>query len=130
MEHRAKEQAEKELKKGAENVTEGDLEKVLDKKEEIEKKFEKNGPLEKFISDLKLLFSLMQDYFSGEYRQIPFWSIAAIVAALLYVLNPFDLIPDVIPGIGHVDDALVVAACLKMVEQDLKKYHAWKENRA
>ena len=125
-----KNQAEEELKKGAKNVTEDDLKKVLDKRDEIENKFKENGPLGRFIADLKLLFSIIQDYVKGEYRTIPFWSIAAIVAALLYVLSPVDLIPDVIPGIGYVDDGLVVAACLAMVEQDLHTYKEWKKQQA
>jgi len=123
-----KKQAEEELKKGAKNVTEEDLKKVFNKRNEIEEKFKSNGPLGKFISDLKLLFSVIQDYISGEYREIPWWSIAAIVAALLYVLNPIDLIPDFIPVIGYIDDALVVAACLAMVGQDLQNYKDWKKN--
>ncbi len=127
---KAKEQAEEELKKGAKNVTEDDIKKVLNKRDEIENKFKENGPLGRFIADLKLLFSIIQDYVKGEYREIPFWSIAAIVAALLYVLNPADLIPDVIPGIGYVDDGLVVAACLVMVEQDLLIYKEWKKQQA
>ena len=121
-----KEQAEDRLKNDAKNVTEGDLKKVLEKRDEIEGKFKKNSPLGRFITDLKLLFSIIQDYVKGEYRVVPFWSIAAIVAALLYVLSPIDLIPDFIPVIGLVDDALVIAACLAMVEEDLLKYKDWK----
>ena len=123
-----KKQAAEELKKRTKNVTEEDLKKVIDKRDEIEEKFKSNGPLGKFISDLKLLFSLIQDYISGEYREIPWWSIAAIVATLLYVLSPIDLIPDFIPVIGYIDDALVVAACLAMVGQDLQNYKDWKKN--
>ena len=122
----AKEQAEEQLRKGASTIKEEDLKRVLEKREEIEKKFSGAGPLGRFIADLKLLFSLIGDYVKGQYRAIPFWSIAAIVAALLYVLSPIDLIPDFIPVIGYVDDAMVVAACLAMVEQDLHAYKEWK----
>jgi uncharacterized membrane protein YkvA (DUF1232 family) len=125
-----KKQAEEELKKGAKNVTEDDLKKVLDKRDEIEGKFMESGPLGRFVADLKLLFSIIQDYVKGEYRKVPYWSIAAIVAALLYVINPIDLIPDFIPGVGYVDDALIVAACLVMVEQDLHEYKEWKKKQA
>lgn len=125
-----KKQAEEQLKKGTKNVTEDDLKKVLDKRGEIEDKFKGNGPLGRFVADLKLLFSIIQDYVKGEYRAIPFWSIATIVAALLYVLSPIDLIPDFIPVVGYVDDALVVAACLAMVEQDLHTYKEWKNKQA
>lgn len=103
---------------------------MLDKRGEIEEKFKGNGPLGRFVADLKLLFSIIQDYVKGEYRELPFWSIAAIVAALLYVLNPVDLIPDFIPVVGYVDDALVIAACLAMVEQDLHNYKDWKMAQA
>ncbi|PKN33214.1 MAG: hypothetical protein CVU61_14455 [Deltaproteobacteria bacterium HGW-Deltaproteobacteria-19] len=119
-------QAKEQLMKGAEKVTEDDIKKVIDKQAEIEDKFRSSGPLGRFITDLKLLFSIIQDYFKGTYREVPFWAIAAITAALLYVLSPIDLIPDFIPVIGLVDDALVVAACLAMVEQDLHRYREWK----
>jgi len=125
-----KTQAEDALNKGAKKVTEDDLQKVLDKQKEIEDKFKGNGPLGRFVADLKTLFSIIKDYISGEYREIPWWSIAAIVAALLYVLSPIDLIPDVIPVIGYVDDAMVVAACLAMVETDLHEYRDWKTKNA
>lgn len=37
-----------------------------------------------------------------------------VVAALaaLYVVSPVDVVPDVVPGVGWVDDALVSAATL------------------
>jgi uncharacterized membrane protein YkvA (DUF1232 family) len=126
----AKKQAEEELKRGAKNVTEDDLKKVLNKRDEIEEKFKGKGPLGRFLADLKLLFAIIQDYIKGEYRKIPYWSIAAIVAALLYVLSPIDIVPDFIPIVGYVDDALVVAACLAMVEQDLHDYKEWKKKQA
>jgi len=121
------EQAVEELKKGAEKIIEDDLRKVLDKESDIEEKFSNNSSLKKFINDIKLFFSLIRDYVNGSYREVPWYSIAAIVAALLYVLSPIDLIPDFIPVIGYVDDALVVAACLKMVQTDLDDYRTWKE---
>jgi len=122
----SEQQAEEQLNRDAKAVTEYDLKKVLDKREEIEEKFKGNGPLGRFVADLKLLFSVIQDYLKGEYRRVPFWTIDAIVAALLYVLNPFDLIPDFILGIGFVDDALIIGACLALIERDLQIYKDWK----
>lgn len=46
------------------------------------------------------------------------------------MLSPIDLIPDFIPVVGYVDDALVVAACLAMVESDLEIYKEWKKQQA
>jgi uncharacterized membrane protein YkvA (DUF1232 family) len=121
-----KEQATAIITKEAQHVTPQDVEKVLNKSEEIRRQFESEGPLGKFVDDCKLLIAAVKDYWHGKYRRIPYWSIAAIVVALLYVLNPFDLIPDFIPGLGQVDDAAVVAACLLLVRQDLQKYKKWK----
>ena len=36
--------------------------------------------------------------------------------------NPFDLVPDMLPVIGQLDDVAVIGACLILVEQDLHKY--------
>ena len=61
--------------------------------------------------------------------EINFTAIAAAVFALIYVFNPFDIVPDVLPFVGAVDDASVIAACLMMIERDLFKYRDWKLNQ-
>jgi len=121
-------EANEELNKRAGKVTEKDLERVISKREKIEHLFFSKGPLQKFISEVKLLFSLIKDYYKGDYREIPWWSISAVVAALIYVLSPVDLIPDFIPIIGYIDDAAVVAACLTLIRKDLDAYSLWKNN--
>jgi len=70
---------------------------------------------------------MVRDYLKGNYRSVPWKSIAAIAGALLYVLNPLDVIPDFILAFGFLDDAGVVALCLKMVESDLHRYAAWQD---
>ena len=49
---------------------------------------------------------------------------AVIAGALGYLLSPMDLIPDFIPGLGLVDDAGVIGACLKIVRPQLERYKA------
>ena len=122
----SKEEASKVLEQGAKKVRDDDLEKVIAKADQIEDKFKAHGPLGRFIKDVKIMISLVKDYFNGSYREIPWWSIAAVVTALLYVLNPVDLIPDFIPVVGLLDDAAVVGVCLLAIEQDLEKYKEWK----
>jgi len=117
------------VKEGAQNITEKDVEKVVNKSEEIKKKFGTTGPLSRFIEDGQLLLSVVKDYWSGAYRQIPYGTIASIVFTLIYVLNPFDLVPDMLPLIGQVDDVAVMGACLLFVEQDLHKYKEWKQGQ-
>ena len=114
------------VKKGASRMKEEDLKKVLDKADEIENKFESHGPLKRLLEDFKLLMTLVNDYWHGKYREIPWWAISAVVFALLYVLSPIDVLPDVIPVIGYTDDALVVSLTLVLIEQELHKYKEWK----
>ena len=122
----SKKEAKEALEKGAKNVSEEDLEKIVAQADSIEHTFQSHGPLQRFIKDVTLMISLIKDYINGTYREIPFWTIAAVAAALLYVINPVDIIPDFIPVVGFIDDAAVVAACLYMVEKDLHKYQEWK----
>ena len=117
------------VKEGAQNVTEKDVENVISKSEEIQKKFSAKGPLARFIEDGQLLIAIIKDYWSGAYRQIPYGSIASMVFTLIYVLNPFDLVPDMLPLIGQLDDVAVMGACLILVEQDLHKYKEWKQGQ-
>lgn len=109
-------------------MTQEDVKKAVDKSESITNKFESVGPLGRYLTDIKLLLSLLKDYWSGEYRAVPWWAISAIVFSLLYVVSPIDLIPDFIPVIGYVDDAAVVSLCLVLVEQELSKYRKWRES--
>ena len=117
------------IKQGSPKMTENDIQKVVNKSDEIEKKFRSRGPLQRFIDDGKLLISAVKDYWTGKYRKWPWGTIAAVVFTLIYVFNPLDLVPDVLPIIGEVDDAAVVAACLFLVERDLLAYKQWKDGQ-
>jgi len=118
------------VRQGAEKMTDQDVEKVVVKSEDIQKKFSAKGPLARFIEDGRLLIAMVKDYWNKTYRRVPFGTIGAIVFTLIYVLNPFDLVPDILPIIGEVDDVAVMSACLLLVEQDLHKYKDWKQNQA
>ena len=121
--------SEEYVKEGAEKVTQKDIETVAEKSEEIKNKFSAKGPLRRFIADGRVLTALVRDWRTGKYRQALYGTIAAVVFALIYVFNPFDLVPDFLPFIGAVDDAAIIGACLMLVEQDLNKYRGWKERQ-
>lgn len=121
--------ARQQLDAEASKVHREDLAALLERQRAIEDKVKGSGRMARFTTDIRLMFSLLRDYWKGDYRQIPWKSIAAIAGALLYVLNPLDFIPDIILAFGFLDDAGVVALCLKLVESDLHRYAAWKEHR-
>jgi uncharacterized membrane protein YkvA (DUF1232 family) len=109
-------------------------EKLLDDRDALERflqrledKLRKLPVAGNTIASIPVFVSLIRSYVKKEYADIPIGSIVAIMSALIYFVSPIDLIPDFIPGIGYVDDALVIAACLKLVESDVEDYIKWRK---
>ncbi|MBR5016195.1 MAG: DUF1232 domain-containing protein [Spirochaetia bacterium] len=105
-----------------ESSSEKDVNRVLRSWAKIMKMVKNNKELAIFLDYVVIFIKMLRDYISGKYRDVPVRTIAAIVGALVYLLCPADMIPDFIPGIGYIDDAGVLAACIRMVKYDLDKY--------
>ncbi len=56
---------------------------------------------------------------------IPVRSILLVIAAVLYFMNPLDLIPDAIIGLGFTDDFAVLTGVYKLIGSELEKFSAW-----
>ena len=122
-------QAEEVLGEYAEQVGEEDVNNVLGKEDEIKKLFKKVKVLAKYFNDLCEIFELLRDRITGDYKETPWTTIAALTGAIIYVISPIDLILDFIPGIGFLDDALVIGLAIKLAQPDLEKYRGWKASR-
>jgi uncharacterized membrane protein YkvA (DUF1232 family) len=100
--------------------------KLLEDAVKKAKGFEKNrGPLGEVWSYLTALFRLLRAYIGGEYRDIPWGSIVLVTVGIVYFVSPIDLIPDVLPGIGFIDDAAVIAFVVGQIKADLDNFLAW-----
>jgi uncharacterized membrane protein YkvA (DUF1232 family) len=58
--------------------------------------------------DVRLALRLLRE------PRVPSWAKAALPVALLYVLSPVDVLPDMIPGIGQLDDLALLYAAVKV----------------
>jgi len=79
---------------------------------------------------LSILGRLVAAYARGRYRIVPFKTMLTIIAAVLYFLNPFDLVPDTILGIGLMDDLAVLTWVYRSAQQELTKFMQWEKRGA
>ena len=121
--------AEQEFKKNYAEAEEllKDTDKVEKFIQRLEKKLQSVPKIGKYLSHIPAFASLVKSYIKKEYTEVPTGTIVAILAALIYFVNPFDLIPDVIPGFGQLDDVAIIMICLKLVDNDVKEYLKWRE---
>lgn len=112
-----------------EKIKEEDLEEVLDNEEKISKKLHKVRPLRRFVNIGKVMFEMLWDIKNGKYKETPWFTIATVVVMFLYILNPLDLVPDFIPGLGYLDDLAIMTIGLGWIETDLHKYLDWRLER-
>ncbi len=62
---------------------------------------------------------------SGAYKSLPLKSVVSIVASTLYFLNPADIIPDIIPMSGLLDDFTIIAWTYNSLKVEIDKFHEW-----
>ena len=75
------------------------------------------------------LARMLSAWVKGDYRNISTKSIIAVVAALIYFVNPLDLIPDFIPVIGQIDDIFVLGYLIKMLNKEIERFMAWEKEQ-
>ena len=77
---------------------------------------------------LQTMLRLVRVYERGEYKQVPNDDLTWIAAALNYLVDPFDLIPDKTPFLGFVDDATIVGFVADKTRQSLDDFMIWETN--
>jgi uncharacterized membrane protein YkvA (DUF1232 family) len=66
---------------------------------------------------------LLAAYYCAFDRKTPAHVKASLAGAIAYFVLPFDAIPDMLPVIGYVDDAAVLAAAIKLVGSHILPLH-------
>jgi uncharacterized membrane protein YkvA (DUF1232 family) len=82
-------------------------------------------PFKEYWPYLQTMLRLVRAHHRGEYNQVPDNALLWIVAALSYLIDPFDLIPDKTPFLGFVDDATVVEFVADRTRQTLDDFMTW-----
>lgn len=71
------------------------------------------------------MLRLVRAYYRGDYREVATTTLVVIIAAIIYIVNPFDLLPDWIPGLGLLDDAFILALAVRRTRQTLDEFMVW-----
>jgi uncharacterized membrane protein YkvA (DUF1232 family) len=95
----------------------------------LQKAVKHQDQLKSILQDLMALYRMLQAWSRGDYKKIPWKTIVLALAALIYFLNPLDLIPDFILGIGYLDDAVVLGFVMNSIRKDVSKYLEWEEEK-
>ena len=83
------------------------------------------GFIQDRIHRLRLLIRMLSDL---EWR-LPHQEATRVLNALAYFTEPDDLIPDHIPGLGFLDDAIMVELVMRELEYEIEAYHDYCEYR-
>ncbi|MEW6338286.1 MAG: YkvA family protein [Acidobacteriota bacterium] len=89
----------------------------------------KPGALRRLRGDLAALLRMLWSWLKGRYPNVPRRTLLSSLAALVYFVNPLDLVPDVLPLLGLADDAVVLSWVLAQVKRDLDAFKAWETDR-
>ncbi len=81
------------------------------------------------VTQMNLLLGMVLDKISGDYKDVPLNTIIGATACILYFVSPIDLVPDCIPVVGKLDDAVVVKFALDACGPDLERYAKWRESQ-
>ena len=82
-------------------------------------------PFTEYWPYLQTMLRLVRAHHRGEYDQVADNALLWIVAALNYLIDPFDLIPDATPVLGFVDDATVIEFVTDKSRQTLDDFMMW-----
>lgn len=94
---------------------------------QIKEYLSKNG-LKEVKDKVLLLIDYLGDIVNGNYKDYNGKSLLYVVAAMIYLVSPIDVIPDFILGVGLTDDVAVILFVLREVSLELDKYKEWKLN--
>lgn len=124
---------QEELEKSLKDKS-GEAEQLLKDKDKLDKSLtefqEKTKELElgDYLKYIPLLVGMVYDFVSGKYKDAPVATIISIVCCVIYLVSPVDLIPDVTPVVGFLDDIGVIKLTIDAVKSDIDKYEEWKKS--
>ena len=73
----------------------------------------------------KTLWQMVREAFKGTYKMSLLTTLISIFA-IIYIVFPFDLIPDYIPVLGWIDDGIVFYLLILRLTRETQRYNRYK----
>ena len=90
----------------------------------------KEGDLPDFIGDRLAKLQVIIDMVSDEEWKLSDEDRSRILGALVYFCDPEDIIPDHVPGLGFLDDAIYVELIIRELKNEIESYEEFCEFRS
>jgi uncharacterized membrane protein YkvA (DUF1232 family) len=81
------------------------------------------------VEKFSVLGRLVKAYATGSYRDVEFRTILFVLAAIIYFINPIDLLPDMLPVTGFTDDFGVLLWVYNHVSGEIDKFLSWEKSQ-
>ena len=115
------------LREKAMMIAPGDISSALGQRAEALEKASQGGDHHpRMQRQTEVALQLLTDHDAGECPQVPYHTVSLLGVAVLYLLDPMDVIPDWIPGVGISDDALVLELAFELGAAGVERYCTWK----
>ncbi|MCY7918834.1 YkvA family protein [Bacillus vallismortis] len=80
----------------------------------------------KCIEHITVFFQMLRDWRKGDYPRSQVRTLLLLTAAILYIAMPLDIMPDVILGLGIIDDAAVLGLLWTLIKKEMSQYEIWR----
>ncbi|PJY98914.1 YkvA family protein [Bacillus vallismortis] len=80
----------------------------------------------KCIEHITVFFQMLRDWRKGDYPRSQVRTLLLLTAAILYIAMPLDIVPDVILGLGIIDDAAVLGLLWTLIKKEMSQYEEWR----
>jgi uncharacterized membrane protein YkvA (DUF1232 family) len=87
-----------------------------------------SASLSKIRDQFKVIGRMIKAHVSGTYKIRSMRILIILLAAIIYFINPFDLIPDLIFGIGLADDLAILTWVYSAAAEEINSFIKWENS--
>ncbi|MEM9403994.1 MAG: YkvA family protein [Pseudomonadota bacterium] len=110
------------VRRARDTVADAEEDEIVDAIRDVIQNIRSNGPLPDFITGRMPALELLTEMLSDEAWRLPKHERERLVATFIYFCDPEDLIPDDIPGIGYLDDVIMIELLMRDMRHVTEAY--------